>query len=101
MVQPVNQVLREAGAAHLVLGRGDVVFDAEMLNRGAVTVEHSVTGTRVAVPGLPYAAGVDDATLAVQRNGLPIGESLEQRPAGVFPADERVVGMSYQTVGCC
>jgi hypothetical protein len=58
----IDQPGRQAGFSHTLLGKQDVIVDAVVIDDALFGIKDGIAGPRVTVPGLPYAAAVDDET---------------------------------------
>lgn len=62
VLQTFDQIGREPDLSHSFLYRRDLVGDPKVANRFLLQIEDGIGSSRVAVPWLPNAAGVNDDT---------------------------------------
>src|SRR5204862_3052737 len=58
--EPLNQVIRQIGGAHLFLSPFDIVLHAVELDPAAIGVPYRETGAGIAVAGLAHGPGIDE-----------------------------------------
>lgn len=69
MLQTLDEAFGHIVAFHAFLHVFDVVGDAAMFPDVVLYIQNGVSGTGVIVAGLAYAAGIDDAPVAVVQRG--------------------------------